>query len=104
MTHRQFVYKAGGSKTHPTDMQLALVIGRGTSTVKHASMAGQKLLVVQPTLIDGKPDGDPLLAIDGIGAGMGEVVMITSDGRYARELLKAEATPVRWSVIGIEDA
>jgi hypothetical protein len=30
--------------------------------------------------------------------------VITSDGRYARELLKTDATPVRWSVIGIEDA
>ncbi|HTN77374.1 MAG TPA: EutN/CcmL family microcompartment protein [Pirellulaceae bacterium] len=84
-------------------MQLALVIGRATSTVKHASMAGQKLLVVQPTLTDGKPDGEPLLAIDAVGAGMGEVVLITSDGRYVRDVLKADATPVRWSVIGIED-
>jgi ethanolamine utilization protein EutN len=84
-------------------MQLALVIGRATSTIKHSSMHGQKLLVVQPQLIDGKPDGDPLLAIDGVGAGMGERVMITSDGRFAREVLQAEATPVRWSVIGIAD-
>ncbi len=85
-------------------MQLALVIGRATSTVKHGSMAGQKLLVVQPQLVTDQADGDPLLAIDGVGAGMGETVMITSDGRYARELLKTDATPVRWSVIGIEDA
>jgi ethanolamine utilization protein EutN len=84
-------------------MQLALVIGRATSTVKHSSMNGQKLLMVQPQLIDGQPDGDPLVAIDGIGAGMGERVMISSDGRYVREVLKADATPVRWSVIGIVD-
>lgn len=84
-------------------MQLARVIGRATSTVKHSSMNGQKLLVVQPQLVNGQADGDPLLAIDGIGAGIGETVMITSDGRYARELLQAEATPVRWSVIGIAD-
>jgi ethanolamine utilization protein EutN len=85
-------------------MQLALVIGRATSTVKHGSMTGQKLLIVQPQLVSGQADGDPLLAIDGIGAGLGETVVITSDGRYARELLKTDATPVRWSVIGIEDA
>ncbi len=84
-------------------MQTALVIGRATSTIKHSSMNGQKLLVVQPRLIDGKPDGDPLLAIDGVGAGMGETVMITSDGRFARDVLKADATPVRWAVIGIVD-
>jgi ethanolamine utilization protein EutN len=85
-------------------MQLGLVIGTATSTVKHASMQGRKLLIVQPHMADGKtPDGDPLLAIDAVGAGRGERVMITSDGRAARELLKAEATPVRWTVIGIRD-
>lgn len=84
-------------------MQLARVIGTATSTIKHASMQGQKLLIVQPQLISGKPDGEPLLAIDDVGAGTGETVMITSDGRHARELLGVDATPVRWTVIGIKD-
>ncbi len=85
-------------------MQIGTVVGFATSTVKHASMQGTKLLVVQPYLADGvTPDGDPLLAVDNVGAGRGEVVMITSDGRHAREVLRAEATPVRWSVIGIRD-
>ena len=89
---------------HPTKMQLGLVVGTATSTIKHASMKGRKLLVVQPRLADGKsPDGDPVLAVDGVGAGLGETVMITSDGRFARELLSAEATPVRWTIIGIQD-
>jgi ethanolamine utilization protein EutN len=85
-------------------MQLALVVGTATATVKHASMRGQKLLVVQPLMADGQsPDGDPQIAVDAIGAGRGERVMITSDGKYTREILKTEATPVRWSVIGIGD-
>ena len=63
-------------------------------------MHGCKLLVVQPQLTDGRPDGDPLLAVDGVGAGVGEEVMITSDGRGAREMLGHEATPVRWTIIG----
>lgn len=84
-------------------MQVARVIGRATSTLKHASLAGSKLLIVQPQLVDGKPDGDPVLAIDGVGAGSGEMVLITSDGRGARELLGVSATPVRWSIIGIQD-
>ena len=67
-------------------------------------MEGCKLLVVQPTMADGKsPDGFPLVAIDKLGAGVGERVMITSDGAGTREMLNADATPVRWSVIGIED-
>jgi ethanolamine utilization protein EutN len=85
-------------------MQTARVIGSAIATVKHSSMEGRKLLVVQPYQTDGKtPDGHPLLAIDAIGAGRGETVLITSDGRAAREILKAEATPVRWTVIGICD-
>ena len=79
------------------------VIGRATATVKHPSMSGQKLLIVQPQMKNGSPEGDPLIAIDGFGAGVGEVVIITSDGRNARAILDADATPVRWSIIGIKD-
>jgi ethanolamine utilization protein EutN len=85
-------------------MQLGFVIGTAVATVKHRTMDGTKLLVVQPRLADGRtPDGDPQLAIDCVGAGRGEMVLISSDGRYARELLKCDATPVRWTVIGIQD-
>ena len=51
-------------------MLKGLVIGTATSTVKHSSMQRQCLLVVQPQLVDGKPDGDPLLAVDIVGAGV----------------------------------
>ena len=85
-------------------MQLAFVVGTATATVKHPSLEGRKLLIVQPRLADGRtPDGDPLIAVDGVGAGCGETVMITSDGRGAREMLQSEVTPVRWTVIGIRD-
>ena len=85
-------------------MQAALGVGTATSTVKHATMLGQKLLIVQPLMADGKtPDADPQIAVDAVGAGVGERVMISSDGKYMREILKTDATPVRWSVIGICD-
>jgi ethanolamine utilization protein EutN len=85
-------------------MLLARVIGHATSTVKDPSMNGQKLLVVQPLLADGRtPDGYPFVAVDAIGAGAGETVMITSDGKGTREMLKADKTPVRWAVIGSRD-
>ena len=85
-------------------MLLGRVIGTAISTVKHPSMQGWKLLVVQPYQADGvTPDGDPLLAIDSLGAGRGAVVIITSDGRSTRELIRSDLTPVRWSVIGIRD-
>ena len=82
----------------------ARVVGTATSTVKHKSLDGWKLLVAQPLAADGQtPDGDPLLAVDSLGAGVGSLVMLTSDGRGTRELLKSDTTPVRWSVLGIDD-
>lgn len=86
-------------------MQMGFVVGTAVSTVKHATLAGQKLLVVQPLMADGEtPDGDPQIAVDAVGAGRGETVMITSDGKFVREWVKHENTPIRWSVIGIADA
>ncbi len=83
-------------------MQTGLVVGTATATRKHASLAGMKLLVVQPYLADGKtPDGEPVLAVDQLGAGRGETVIITSDGKFTRQVLQDDATPVRWSVIGL---
>lgn len=80
------------------------VIGTATATVKHASMKGWKLLVVQPLAADGRsPDGDPVLAVDVLGAGRGERVILSSDGRGTRALLGSDTTPVRWSVLGIPD-
>jgi ethanolamine utilization protein EutN len=85
-------------------MLTATVIGTATASVRHPSMAGSKLLVVQPYQIDGKtPDGEPLIAVDRLGAGVGDAVVITSDGKYVREILGSDTTPVRWSVIGLKD-
>lgn len=67
-------------------------------------MQGAKLLVVQALMADGQsPDGEPLIAVDMLGAGRGETVLITSDGQFTRSLLGSEATPVRWSVMGIQN-
>jgi len=80
------------------------VIGHATATVKHESLVGCKLLLVQPLMADRhSPDGDPVLAADQIGAGRGDLVTLTSDGRYARKLTSSNTTPLRWTVLGIED-
>lgn len=79
------------------------VVGTATSTIKHPSMEGWKLLVVQPLAPDGTHKGDPVLAIDALGAGTQETVMLTSDGKTARALLDDNTTPVRWSVVGLPD-
>ena len=80
------------------------VVGTATATAKHPSMVGWKLLVVQPLMADGTtPDGDPLLAVDSLGAGRGATVIVSSDGRFTRQMLDSDRTPVRWCVIGIRD-
>lgn len=85
-------------------MHLARIIGTATATVKHPSLVGARLLVVQPLMADrASPDGDPQLAIDTVAATLGDLVVITSDGRLLREVLKSEATPARWSTIGLVD-
>lgn len=85
-------------------MQTARVLGTVNSTVKHDSLVGCKLLVVQPLLADGKSyDEFPLVAADFVGAGPGSLVVITSDSRFAGEMLKADRTPLRWTTIGVCD-
>jgi len=85
-------------------MQLASVVGQATSTVKHPSMKCWRLLVVQPLTVEGREDGEPLLAIDRLGAGSAHRVIISNDGAGARELVGDRNSPVRWMVMGICDS
>ncbi len=84
-------------------MVIGLVEGTVTSHVKHPSMHGWKLLIVQPLDIKGGPEGDPILAIDTLGAGHGCKVLISNDGKGTRQIVGKENSPVRWSVVGIVD-
>ncbi|HMO13792.1 MAG TPA: EutN/CcmL family microcompartment protein [Pirellulaceae bacterium] len=84
-------------------MQQATIIGTATSTIKHSSLQGSKLLVAQPIQLTGLPDGSPIVVVDLIGAGIGQNVIITSDGKYLKETLNNNTTPLRWSVVGIVD-
>jgi ethanolamine utilization protein EutN len=82
-------------------MQLARVVGHAVATVKHPTLTGWRLLLVQPLTPDGKEDGEPLLVIDGLGAGHSQRVLISNDGQGARELVKARNSPARWFVMGL---
>jgi ethanolamine utilization protein EutN len=85
-------------------MQLGNVVGHAVSSVKHASMAGWRLLVVQLVTSDGKADGEPILAIDSLGAALGQRVIVSNDGAGARQLIGIKNSPVRWLVLGIPDS
>jgi microcompartment protein CcmK/EutM len=85
-------------------MQLARVVGTVVSTQKHRKFEGAKLLLVQPLTLEDKPRGTALLAVDTLGAGVHEKVLIVMEGRAAGEALGRKAAPVDAAVIGIVDA
>jgi len=71
--------------------------------VKHPSLQGWRLLIVQALDPNEKPDGEPLLAIDSLGAGLNARVIISNDGAGARQMVGVKDSPVRWFVMGIQD-
>jgi ethanolamine utilization protein EutN len=83
-------------------MQLGRVLGTVTTTVKHPSFQGERLLVVQLETKDGGSEGEPVLVFDRMGAGRGDQVLVTSDGALLQEQL-GKTTPGRWSVMGLPD-
>jgi len=85
-------------------MQIARVIGTVVSTQKHPKFEGAKLLLVQPVTIDDTPRGTPLLAIDSVGAGVREKVLIVLEGRAAGEALGRKGAPVDAAIVGIIDS
>jgi ethanolamine utilization protein EutN len=84
-------------------MQLGRVVGHAVSTVKHPTLSGWRLLLVQPLTQDGKEDGEPLLAIDRLGAGASQQVILSNDGAGAREWVGSKNSPARWMVLGVCD-
>ncbi|MBV9125238.1 MAG: EutN/CcmL family microcompartment protein [Planctomycetes bacterium] len=84
-------------------MQIGRVVGQAVATIKHPSLNGWRLLVVQLLTADGGEDGEPLLAIDNLGAGTANLVVLSNDGEGARQLVGSRNSPVRWMVLGICD-
>jgi ethanolamine utilization protein EutN len=84
-------------------MQIGKVIGTLVATQKHHKMDGAKLLLVQPQTLEGKPKGVAVLAIDSVGAGVGEKVLIVLEGKAAGDALRRKAAPVDAAIIGIVD-
>jgi microcompartment protein CcmK/EutM len=80
------------------------VIGTVVATQKHPKFEGAKLLLVQPIALEGAPRGTPLLAVDSVGAGVHEQVLVVIEGRAAGDALGRKAAPVDAAVIGIVDS
>ena len=84
-------------------MQICRVVGTVVSTQKNKKFEGAKLMLVQPLNIDDTPRGNALLAVDGVGAGVDEKVLVVLEGRAAGEALGRKGAPVDAAIIGIID-
>ncbi len=84
-------------------MQLARVIGTVVATVKNDSLEGRTLLIVQSLDATLKPQGVPLVAVDSVGAGVGELVFWCR-GKEASFPFKREDTPTDCTIVGIVDS
>ena len=84
-------------------MLIARVVGTVVSTQKNRKLEGAKLLLVQPLSIDDAPRGVPLIAIDSVGAGIGEKVLVVIEGKAAGDALGKKAAAVDAAIIGIID-
>lgn len=85
-------------------MQIAEVIGTVVSTQKNRKLEGAKLMLVQPLTLDGQPKGLALLAIDAVGAGVGERVLVVIEGKAAGDALGKKAAAVDAAIVGIVDS
>jgi len=85
-------------------MILGRITGSVVSTIHHPVVAGRKLLVAERLDANGRPTGGYVIAIDAIGAGKGETVLILDEGNGARQVLDDADAPVRSLIVGIVDA
>ena len=84
-------------------MQIGVVVGTVVASHKNRKLEGAKLLLVQPMTLDEKPRGVAVLAIDSVGAGVGEKVLLVIEGKAAGDALGRKGAAVDAAIIGIVD-
>jgi microcompartment protein CcmK/EutM len=83
---------------------IARIIGEVVATQKHSSHEGRKILVVQPLNLDGSNRGDAVLALDAVDAGIGDKVLLVTEGFSAMTSVGRPQSPIDMAVIGYIDA
>jgi microcompartment protein CcmK/EutM len=84
-------------------VKIGKVVGSVVSTINVPEVDGRKLLLCDVLSIDGKATGEYLLAVDTIGAGASEKVLLIDEGNSARQVLDLEDAPIRAAIVGIID-
>jgi ethanolamine utilization protein EutN len=85
-------------------MVIGRVIGNLVATAKYEKLSGEKLMLVQPLALDGSAKGNPVLAIDGVDAGIGDRVLLVQDGKAANIVLDKGLAAVDAAIVGVVDA
>jgi len=85
-------------------VKLGRVVGTVVSTINAPAFDGRALLLCDLLDPAGKPAGGYLIAVDSVGAGAGETVLILDEGTSARQVLGAPGAPIRTVIVGIVDA
>lgn len=84
-------------------MLIARVIGEVVATQRHPSHEGQKTLLVQPLNLDGSDRGDAVVAMDAVDAGVGDRVLLVTEGFSAMTSVGRPNSPIDMAVIGVID-
>ncbi|MEZ5355150.1 MAG: EutN/CcmL family microcompartment protein [Bryobacteraceae bacterium] len=84
-------------------MLIGRVIGEVVATQKHASHEGQKILLVQPLELDGSDRGNAVVALDSVDAGVGDRVLLVTEGFSAMTSVGRPNSPIDMAVIGVID-
>jgi ethanolamine utilization protein EutN len=85
-------------------MRQCRVVGPMWAAVKHPAFAGRPLFVVQPLDENGKDTGTSFVAIDTVQAGIGDKVIVLTEGNGVRQILKqGDIVPIRSMIVGIVD-
>jgi ethanolamine utilization protein EutN len=84
-------------------MLLADVVGHVVATAKHPTFEGFTMLLVQPVTPDGQPAGAELMAVDSVGAGVGERVLVVVEGKSAGTAVGDAKAPLDAAIVGIVD-
>ena len=85
-------------------MILGKVIGNVVSTIKLPVYQGYKILIVQPVNNKEEPQGESVLALDTVQAGVGDTVLVIDEGNSSRLIMNNPTAPVRTMIVGIVDA
>ncbi len=85
-------------------MYIARVVGDVVATHRHANLGGHKLLLVRRLGLDGDEEGSEVIALDVIGVGLGERVLVVQEGNAARALFKNDKIPAQAVIAGVVDS